>query len=405
MTSEHFDSTESWLRLAWSMAAGTVASVGMWAVVLVLPQIQESFSVDRAGASATFTAAMVGFAIGNVALGRLVDRFGIASVLAIAGLVIAACFWASAQAQTIWQLVALQGVLGIATAAGFGPLIADLSHWFLRRRGIAVAAAACGNYLAGAIWPQILKSTIAEDGWRPAFELVAIIVVIASLPLAFALRRRAPALETAANPGNGSGVRRIPADLGMSPTTLQLLLMIAGLGCCIAMSMPQVHIVAYCADLGYGLAAGAEMVSLMLAAGVISRLASGYVADYIGGVRTLLLGSFFQGLALFLYIPFDGLASLYVVSLVFGLAQGGIVPSYAIIVREYLPAREAGQRVGIVIMATVIGMAIGGWMSGWIYDLTGSYRAAFLNGIAWNLVNIAVMLFLLQRGRPRLAAA
>jgi MFS family permease len=184
------------------------------------------------------------------------------------------------------------------------------------------------------------------------------------------------------------------------------LLALAGIGCCVAMSMPQVHIVAYCADLGYGVAVGAEMLALMLTAGIVSRLASGFLADWIGGVRTLLLGSVLQGLALVLYLPFDGLTSLYVVSLIFGLSQGGIVPSYAIIVREYLPAQEAGARIGFVIMATILGMALGGWMSGWIFDLTGSYRMAFLNGIAFNVLNIAIMLTVLMRTRgPRPVAA
>jgi MFS family permease len=166
-----------------------------------------------------------------------------------------------------------------------------------------------------------------------------------------------------------------------------------------------VHLVAYCADLGYGVARGAEMLSLMLAGGILSRNLSGYVADRIGGVRTLLIGSVLQGLSLVFYIPFDGLASLYIVSLMFGLAQGGIVPCYAIIVREYFPAREAGQRTGIVIMATIAGMAIGGWMSGWIYDMTGSYQAAFLNGIAWNLLNLSAMLVVLFRTGRRAEAA
>lgn len=143
------------------------------------------------------------------------------------------------------------------------------------------------------------------------------------------------------------------------------------------------------------------MIALMTGAGVISRLASGYIADKIGGVMTLLIGSVLQCAALFLFIPFNGLASLYLVSLIFGLSQGGIVPSYAVIVREYLPAREAGQRVGLVIMATILGMALGGWLSGWIYDLTGSYQAAFLNGIAWNFLNMAVMIFIFMRGKMR----
>ena len=168
----------------------------------------------------------------------------------------------------------------------------------------------------------------------------------------------------------------------------------------------QVHIVAYCGDLGYGVARGAEMLSLMLGFGVVSRLASGWISDRIGGVRTLLLGSTLQMATLFFYLPFDGLISLYVVSALFGLAQGGIVPSYAIIIREYMPASEAGTRVGIVMMATIIGMALGGWVSGVIFDLTGSYQIAFLNGIAWNVVNAAIALWLLyNRPRPQLAAA
>jgi MFS family permease len=177
----------------------------------------------------------------------------------------------------------------------------------------------------------------------------------------------------------------------------QALLCLAGVACCVAMAMPQVHIVAYCGDLGYGAARGAEMLSLMLACGIASRLVSGWICDRIGGLRTLVLGSALQGVALLLFLPFDGLTSLYVVSALFGLFQGGIVPSYAIIVREHFPAREAGARVGTVLMATLLGMALGGWMSGKVFDLTGSYQAAFVNGIGWNLLNLAIAGWLLAR--------
>jgi MFS family permease len=166
------------------------------------------------------------------------------------------------------------------------------------------------------------------------------------------------------------------------------------------MSMPQVHIVAYCGDLGYGAARGAEMLSIMLGFGIVSRLASGWICDRIGGLRTLLLGSFLQGVALLLFLPFDGLVSLYIVAAMFGLFQGGIVPSYAIIVREYFPPSQAGAKVGLVIMCTLLGMALGGWMSGAVFDLTGSYRAAFLNGIGWNLLNLAIAFYLLRKSLP-----
>jgi MFS family permease len=214
------------------------------------------------------------------------------------------------------------------------------------------------------------------------------------LALAFVLRRRPPVLE------GFSEIRIVqgnPSRLGLAPNTLMALLVVAGIACCVAMSMPQVHIVAYCGDLGYGAARGAEMLSLMLGFGIVSRLASGWICDRIGGLRTLLLGSFLQGVALLLFLPFDGLVSLYVVAALFGLFQGGIVPSYAIIVREYFPLREVGVRTGIVLMATLFGMALGGWVSGAIFDVTGSYRAAFMNGIAWNVLNLTIAIWLLRR--------
>jgi MFS family permease len=397
------DGPYSWFRLGICIVAATILSAGMWGVILVLPQVQAEFGVGRGDASLSYTATMLGFAAGNFLLGRFVDRFGIAAVMLAASLALGAGFAAAATAPNIQLFALAQALVGIATAAGFGPLIADVSHWFRRRRGIAVAAAACGNYLAGAIWPLALRGTIAEDGWRAAYLVAALVCVAGVLPLTLLLRRRMPLSSMVAGAPGGPDV---PLDSGLSPRALQWILALAGIGCCVAMSMPQVHIVAYCADLGYGVSVGAEMLSLMLFAGIVSRLASGFLADAIGGVRTLLLGSILQGLALVLYLPFTGLASLYVVSMIFGLSQGGIVPSYAIIVREYLPAREAGARIGFVIMATILGMALGGWMSGWIFDLTGSYRMAFVNGIAFNILNIAIMMWLLARTRePRAVPA
>ena len=148
------------------------------------------------------------------------------------------------------------------------------------------------------------------------------------------------------------------------------------------------------------------MLSLMLGFGIISRIGSGFLADRIGGIRTLLVGSLAQGFALMFYLFFDSLSSLFIISAMFGLFQGGIVPSYAIIVRESMPASEAGTRVGLVIFASVFGMSFGGWMSGYIFDLTGSYRAAFFNGLGWNAVNGSIVLWLLfQRYRSHIAYA
>lgn len=395
------DSRRSWIRLGITLAIAVVCNVGMWAVIVIMPAVQGEFGVDRADASLPYTSTMLGFALGNLYIGRAVDRFGVTRALIGAAALIAVSYVAATASTSIHMLAAAQLAIGFGTAAGFGPLIADISHWFLRRRGVAVALVASGNYLSGAIWPLVLSGILSDFGWRGVYVTLSVITVAAVLPLSLLLRQRVPDAATQM----AEHFSTLEAQsVGVSPRSLQIMLSIAGFGCCMAMAMPQVHIVSLCVDLGFGPAVGAEMLSLMLIGGVFSRLASGAVADVLGGVRTLLIGSTLQCIALFLYLPYDGLISLYVVSLVFGLSQGGIVPSYAVIAREYLPAREAGARIGFIMMMTVIGMAVGGWASGWIFDLTGSYKAAFLNGIAWNVVNIAVVVFILLRsGRRGLA--
>jgi MFS family permease len=392
-------------RLGIALLLMTLGGSGMYAVVVALPQLQAEFGVARGEASLPYTLTMVGFGLGGILMGRLADRFGVMVPALLGSVALGVGFVAAGSAASLWQFSLAQGLLigALGSAATFAPLVADISHWFTRRRGIAVAICISGNYVAGAIWPPVLQHYFASIGWRQTYVGVGLFCFVAMLPLALLLRRRAPQAEAA--PAGGGAASWSERPLGFTPGQLQGLLCVAGVACCVAMSMPQVHIVAYCGDLGYGPARGAEMLSMMLGFGIVSRLISGVIADRIGGVRTLLLGSVLQGSALFLYLFFDGLTSLYVISALFGLFQGGIVPSYAIIVREYFPPREAGTRVGLVLMATLIGMALGGWMSGAIFDLTGSYQAAFLNGLGWNLLNVSIAAWLLLRSSSRPAFA
>jgi MFS family permease len=392
------DSSAAWMRLAVALAIGTVGSVGMWSFVVALPAVQADFGVARGEASFPFTMTMIGFGVGGIVMGRLADRFGVLAPILLGAVLLAVGYVSSGVAANLWQFALAQGLSGFGSSGSFGPIMTDMSHWFARRRGIAVAIASCGNYLSGVIWPPIIQHFIASDGWRPTQIGVGIVCIVLMLPLAYGMRRPSPSQHSAASTATAAGKLD---GLGISANGLMILLFIAGIACCVAMSMPQVHIVAYCGDLGYGPARGAEMLSMMLGFGLISRIAGGFIADRIGGVATLLISSGLQGAALLLYMFFDGLFSLYVISALFGLFQGSIVPMYAIIVREYFAPREAGTRLGIVLLATLGGMALGGWLSGVIFDLTGSYQAAFFNGLLWNLVNVSIIGWLMLRPRRR----
>jgi MFS family permease len=396
------DSAYAWRRLAASVTLSTLGGIGMWALAVAMPAAQGDLGVTRAEISFSYSMNMVGFFLGGIVMGRLVDRHGIVVASVASALGLGAGFGLAAFTSSLMMFAAAQTLVGFSAAGTFAPLIADISHWFERRRGVAVAIAASGNYIAGAVWPPIVELVIHQFGWRAAYGSAAALCIAAMIPLAFALRRRAPDHATGAA---APVAQRSLASLGLTPNGLQALLIVAGLSCCVAMSMPQVHIVAYCADRGFGVAAGAEMLSLMLGFGIVSRIGSGWLADKVGGAMTLLLGSTLQAVALLFYLVADSVVSLYVVSALFGLFQGGIVPSYAIIVREYFPPREAALRVGLTVSSTVLGMALGGWMGGVLFDLTGSYRAAFLNGIAWNLLNAAIAWWLLSRQIRRSATA
>ena len=397
------DSRYAWARLALAVLAMTIGSAAMYVVAVVLPAVQAEFGVARADASLPYTLLMVGFGLGGIAMGKLADRFGVSVPLSVAAVGLGGGYALAAQSHGIVSFAIAHGLLigGLGASASFAPLVADTALWFVKRRGIAVGICASGNYLAGTIWPPIVQHLVQTQGWRTAYLVLAAVCLL-TLPLfAWLLRGRAPVLAvapaaTASGAGGASGGAR---PFGLSMGAAQALLCVAGTACCVAMSMPQVHIVAYCGDLGYGAARGAQMLSLMLGLGIVSRLASGAISDRIGGLRTLLLGSALQGLALLLFIPFNGLNSLYLISALFGLFQGGIVPSYALIVREHFPASEAGARTGTVLMFTLLGMALGGWMSGAVFDLTGSYRAAFLNGLLWNALNLSIAGWLLWRSR------
>ena len=407
--------TAAW-RLLTTLGLVVLGNSSMYVVSVVLPAVQAEFGIGRADASLPYTLMMICLGLGGLWTGRMADRHGLTPVLLGGAAAVCAGFIGAGMAGSIWMFGLAHGLMGlIGSAATFAPLMADTALWWNRRRGIAVAICASGNYVAGSFWPPLVQHGIDTIGWRQTYTLMGLVCGLGMALLALRMRQRPPMVQTAATTTPASSASSSTASpaasalaasdkslpFGLAPGRAQLLLFVAGVACCVAMSMPQVHIVAYCTDLGFGAARGAEMLSLMLASGIVSRLVSGLICDRIGGIRTLLLGSALQGVALLMFLPFDGLVPLYLVSALFGLFQGGIVPSYAIIIREHFDPHEAGARVGSVIMATLLGMALGGWLSGLVFDLTGSYKAAFINGIGWNLLNLSIAGWLYLRLRRR----
>ena len=384
------------IRLVAALTLMTIGGSGMYSAIMVLEPAALEFSSGRGGASLPYASFMAGFAVGGVVMGRVADRYGILLPALLGSLALPAGFLLCVQATSILHLCVVLAVLCgfLGAAFSFGPLVADTSLWFTARRGLAVGIVISGNYLAGAVWPPILQHYFDQQGWRATFNDLSWFTLCTMLPLSLLLTRQPPKekiQDAAVHPADDH------RPLAMTPLNLQCLICAAGVGCCIAMAMPQVHIVPYVLDLGHPAARGAEMLGLMLGFGVISRVGSGWLSDRIGGLKTLLIGSGLQTVVLIAFLGSESLAWLYGVSIAFGLSQGGIVPSYAIILRTFFPVAEAGWRIGLALFFTIGGMAVGGWIAGALYDLTGSYTASFINAIAFNIFNLIIAQALLRR--------
>ena len=387
------------VRLFASLLLMAVAGSAMYAAILVLEPAAEEFGTGRGAGSMPYTLFMIGFAAGGVVMGRLADRFGIIAPALLASLCLPAGLLFAAEATELWHFSVSLGVLcGLfGMSATFAPVASDISHWFTARRGLAVGIVISGTYVSGAIWPPVLQHFIDTYGWRATYEGLGHLTLLMMLPLALLLYR--PAFvdhEDDLHAGRHGSRRR---SLGFSPRSLQGLLCLAGIGCCAAMAMPQVHIVPFVIDLGFDAVHGARMLALMLGFGVVSRLVSGWLSDRIGGLKALVVGSALQGIVIFGFLFADGLTALYALAIAFGLSQGGIVPSYTIIIRALFPAGEAGWRIGMTMMFTVSGMALGGWIAGALHDLTGDYSTSILAAVGFNVLNLGIAALLIARDR------
>jgi MFS family permease len=390
----------AYVRLATALALITIGTVGMYAIVVSLKPIAVEFRATRSSVSIAYAVTMIGFGLGGIVMGRWSDRVGVMWPCLLGSFMLPLGFFLAAKSTEMWQLYLAQGLLigALGNAAMYAPLLADITLWFNRRRGVAVGIVASGIYLAGLLWPPVVQHYIDVSDWRDTYSGIAVFLVLTMPPLCLLLRRRTNALLEA-QLGDYTATDK---PLGLVPNSLHTVLCCAGLACCVAMAVPQAHIVAHVTDLGHAARRGAEMLAVLLGTGLISRLAFGWISDRIGGLATMLIGGSLQALTLFFFMFAESLTALYLMSALFGLSQGGIVPSYAIIVRRYFVPGQAGWRIALVLSMTMLGMALGGWVAGLLYDWTGSYRVAFINAVAVNIGHIIIAGWLLQRARQGL---
>lgn len=390
------------------------ANGGLFLLVVALKEIAQDFDWPRTVPSLAYSFQFIGTGIGGIVMGYWFDRSGIGPVALLGAIMIGSGAILGSTVTAQWQLYLIYGLMMglMGQAALFGPLVINVMRWFEQRRGFAVGLVVAGQSVAGAMWPPIFRHFNETAGWRETYLWYGVFVLATAVPLSLLLRRRQPeAAPAEAGGGMSAAPAKAPAprmtDLGMPPWMLQTVLCFAVVGCCVAMSMPLAHLVAHASDLGHATARAAEMLAVALATTLVVRLAAGtLLVDRFGGLVALLVFSGTQAAALSLYALVDGLWALYLVSVLFGFGYGGINLCYPVIVRRYLPAAEAGRRLGTVLLFGASGMALGGWLAGYVFDLTGSYTPAFLIGVAFNLANMLVIGTLIGRqpGRRRQTA-
>lgn len=395
------ESAYGWVVVAASVLLMTFGMAGFYVTVVGLKVIAAEFDWPRWVPSAAYSVTLLGTGIGGIWMGKWSDRVGMLWPAIVGTLAMVLGSALAARTGDRWSFLAVHAVFFglIGGGAFFSPLVANITRWFDRRRGIAVATVVSGQGLSGAIFAPVFRRYVEAEGWRATYEAYALFCLVTLLPLAILLRRRPPAALQSASGAKAADSNGDRLVLGHSPARVAWTLNAAIVCCCVAMAMPMVHLVAHASDLGHPAARAAEMLSLLLISAFVARIFWGWVSDHIGGLPTLVISSAGQALGLSLFLFVDGLIGLYLISAFFGLIYAGVVPAYAVILRRHFPVSEMGGRVGMVFLFGTIGMALGGWLGGVIFDFAGSYAVAFAVGLAFNGLNLVLVAPLLRRER------
>jgi MFS family permease len=391
------ESPRSWHAAFLALAILSLSFGSPLLAVVGLRDIQAALHTDRSVVSLASALVWIGNGVGGVPMGWLADRIGIRKTVAMGTLAMAAGM-ALSSLGTVWALYVGFGLFVgfLGNGAIYAPLLIYVSRWFDRRRGTALALISSGQYIAGMVWPSVLEVGLKRVGWQPVM-LAYGAVVLAILPLLILLR---PAPEPLVAAAGQAGPRSGERVLGLRPNVTMVLLCVAGFCCCVPMAIPSSHLVAFCGDVGITPSHGAAMLSVMVGCAFISRQFWGVFADRFGGLRTVMAGSALQMLAIGAFLLTRDEVGLFAVASVFGLGFSGIIPSYAVAIRDLYPSREASWRIPTVLMTSMSGMAFGSWFAGVLFDMFVSYRPAFVAGVLFNLANLAVIVFLVSRMAP-----
>lgn len=393
-------------RTAWTVAVAavtilTISYGGPLISVVALKPIAAELHTERSGAAAAAALVYLGASVGGILAGWLAGRLGVRRIV-IFGAVMSGAGLVLSGSGGLWELYAGHGVLmGLfGNAFMFTPLLTYVSRWFEKRRGSAVALISSGQSVAGALWPSLITLSIDAVGWRQTMFWYGILLAVVVIVLAAIFLHPPPAVPAAAL-ATARGGERSGQVLGLSPNLVMVLLAVAITFCCIPMAIPINHIVAYCGDLGFSAQYGAAMLSLLLATAFFARQFWGWLCDRIGGLQTLVWASLAQMTALVGFASIQDGHVMLAVAVAFGFGQAGLVPAYVIAVRQHYSLQEANWRIPAVLFGGTLGMAIGGWGAGLIFDFSASYIPAFAAGLAFNALNFAIVFFLFNRDRGR----
>jgi MFS family permease len=389
----------SWIVATVALICLAFSFGGFWIVAVGLKAVAADANGQRSVPALAGALAWLGSAVGGLAMGPLATRFGIRWTAIFGAAMIAVGLCVSTLGPGLPLYVGHGLFMGLIGNAGLNaPLYIYVSRWFDRRRGSALALISSGSYIAGAVWPTIFERVIAVYGWRSAMLAYAAVEIAVIVPLAAIFFRTPPEAVTA--PAAGSAPHKATV-LGLRRSTMFAMMAAAAFMCCVPMAMPQGHIVAFCSDLGIAQSRGAAMLSVILGSAFVTRQFWGVLSDRIGGLLTVLLGSAVQAAAMVAFLLTHDEVGLFTVAALYGLGFSGIIPAYVLAVREFFPVRDASWRIPIVLLFSGSGMAAGGWVAGVLYDHFGYYLPAFASGVAFNLINLAlvgILVFRQQRG-------